>query len=97
MALIEVTVSELQSASAKIAQANDTFRETAAALKAAAEELSGAWEGPSCEKFVAMQAQLDAWYKMMAECVDGYVKAAQEAAAAYLETDHAAAEIINRH
>lgn len=94
MAIIEVTPSELCSAAGKISQSNDTFREAAAALKAAADELAGTWEGTAHEAFVDEQEQIDTWYKQMAECVDAYVKAMQDAATSYEETDAEGVGII---
>lgn len=94
MANIEVTPDELRSAANRIAQSNDAFRNAATELKAAADELAGTWEGVAHDTFVAEQEQIDNWYKLMAECVDTYVKAMQDAANSYEETDAAGAARI---
>ena len=96
MALIQVTVSELQSAASKIAKANETFRETVAAVRAASEALGDTWEGPTRDTFIAEQEEIDTWYNMMAECVDQYVQSMNVAAAEYLNTDKAAADLIRK-
>lgn len=87
MAMIEVTLSELQGAANKVSQSNESFREAAAALKAAADELAGTWEGTAHDAFVAEQQQIDTWYRQMAECVDAYVASMKAAAEAYARTD----------
>lgn len=97
MALIQVTVSELQSAANKISKANETFRETAAAVKTAAEALGDTWEGPSRDAFIAEQEEIDNWYRLMSECVDAYVASMNTAATEYLETDKAASDLIKSH
>ncbi|MBE5801779.1 MAG: WXG100 family type VII secretion target [Clostridiales bacterium] len=94
MALIEVTISELQGAASKISKANETFREAAAAVKSASEALAGTWEGTSRDAFVAEQQEIDNWYKMMAECVAQYVESMNAAASAYQQTDSEAAQQI---
>lgn len=94
MPMIEVTISELQGAATKVSQSNESFREAAAALKAAADELAGTWEGTAHDAFVAEQQQIDAWYKQMAECVDAYVDSMKNAAEAYLRTDAEGVSLI---
>ena len=97
MALIQVTISELQSAAGKIAKANETFREAVAAVKTASEALGDVWEGTARDAFVAEQQQIDKWYNMMSECVDQYVASMNTAASEYLNTDAAARDLINSH
>lgn len=96
MAIIEVTVSDLQNASSKISQANETFREAAAALKAAADQLAGTWEGTSRDTFVQEQQEIDNWYKAMSEVVDQYVASMKNAAEQYESTDAEAAALIRK-
>lgn len=94
MPLIKVKISELQSAASKVSQANQTFREAAAALKASADALAETWEGGAHDAFVQEQEQIDKWYKMMAETVDGFVASMSQAAVDYEETDVTAAQLI---
>lgn len=94
MPMIEVTISELQNAASKISQSNEALRETAAALKAAADDLASAWEGNAREAFVAEQEQIDAWYKQMAECVETYVGTMKTAAQKYVNTEAEAVKLI---
>lgn len=94
MPLIKVKVSELQSAASKVSQANQTFREAAAALKAAGDALAETWEGGAHDTFVQEQEQIDRWYKTMAEVVDGFVASMKQAAVDYPETDARAAQLI---
>ena len=96
MALIQVTISELENAAAKISRANENFRTAATNLKAAADALAQTWEGPSQEAFADEHVQIDNWYKQMADVVDQYVGTMQVAAQKYNETDeNAAARIRN--
>lgn len=97
MALIEVTVSELQGAASRISKANETFRDAANALKNAADELAGLWKGTASEAFVEEQQEIDTWYKMMADCVDEYVSSMNTAADDYLRTDEEAAAMIGKN
>jgi len=94
MPLIKVKISELQNAASKVSQANATFREAAAALKTAADALSETWEGGAHDAFVQEQAQIDKWYTMMADVVDGFVVSMNQAAIDYNETDVGAAQLI---
>ena len=94
MSQIKVRISELQNAAGKVSQANTTFREAAAALKAAADALADTWEGGAHETFVQEQEQIDKWYMTMADVVDGFVDAMNQAAVDYTETDIAAAQLI---
>lgn len=96
MALIQVTLSELQNAASKIAQANETFLEAATALKAAADALAETWEGTSHDSFVQEQEEIDKWYKMMNEVVTAYVDSMNVAVTEYNETDKGAAAMIRR-
>lgn len=94
MPLIKVKISELQNAANKVSQANATFREAAVALKAAADALSGTWEGGAHDSFVQEQEQIDKWYTMMADAVDGFVASMNQAAIDYMDTDNSAAQLI---
>lgn len=97
MSLIKVRISELQGAASKISQANQTFRDAAIALKAAAEALADTWEGGAHDAFVQEQEQINKWYEMMAEVVDGFVVSMNQAAVDYNETDQAGAQLIRRN
>lgn len=97
MAVFKVGIPELENAASKIGQANQNFRDAAAALKAAADALSETWEGGAHDAFVAEQEQIDQWYKTMADVVDGFVAAMKQTAAEYVETDHSVAAEIKSH
>lgn len=97
MPLIKVTISELQNAASKISQANQTFREAAAALKAAADALEATWEGGAHDEFVAEQAKINDWYNTMADVVDGFVVSMGQTAVDYGDTDSAAAQLIRKN
>lgn len=97
MAVFKVGIPEMENAAAKVNQANQNFRDAAAALKAAADALNDTWEGGAHDAFVAEQEQIDQWYKTMAEVVDGFVAAMKQTAADYVETDHGVAQEIKSH
>lgn len=97
MSLTVVNIPELQGAANKISQANETFREAAAALKAAADALADTWEGGAHDVFVQEQEQINQWYAKMAEVVDGFVTSMNQAAVDYDETDKAGAQLIRRN
>ncbi len=97
MAVFKVGIPELENAASKVNQANQIFREAAAALKAAADALNDTWEGGAHDAFVAEQEQIDQWYKTMADVVDGFVAAMKQTAADYVETDHSVAQDIKSH
>lgn len=97
MSLIKITISELQGAATKVSQANETFREAAAALKAAADALAETWEGGAHDVFVQEQEQINKWYETMAEVVDGFVTSMNQAAVDYNETDQAGAQLIRKN
>ena len=91
---IMVTISELQSAADKIAQACEQYQAAANSLKAAADELADTWEGDSQVAFIGEQEQANQWYMKMADIVNEYVAQMKAAAAKYLETDQSAAQTI---
>lgn len=97
MSLIKVKISELQNAASKVSQANASFRDAAVALKAAADALADKWDGGAHDAFVQEQEQIDKWYKMMAEVVDGFVASMNQAAIDYNDTDIDAANLIRRN
>lgn len=97
MPLIKVKISELQNAASKVSQANASFRDAAMALKAAADALADTWDGGAHDAFVQEQEQIDKWYKMMAEVVDGFVDSLNQAAIDYIETDITGANLIRRN
>lgn len=97
MALIEVTVSELQGAANRISKANESFRDAAVALKNAADELASIWKGTARDTFVEEQQEIDVWYKTMAECVDQYVVDLNKAADEYNRVDAEAAALIGKN
>lgn len=94
MANIMVTISELESAAEKIAQACEQYQTAANNLKAAADNLAGTWEGDSQVAFVTEQDHANAWYMKMADIVNEYVAQMKAAAAKYQETDAMAAQTI---
>lgn len=94
--LIEVTCSELRSAASNISKANEAFRDAAANLQAAAEELMGTWEGDSRDKFESGMAQRKSWYARMSEIVDDYVKSMNEIAEKYEEMDAQGAALVRK-
>lgn len=94
MANIMVTISELQNAADKIAQACEQYQAAANSLKSAADALAATWEGDSQVAFVNEQEQANAWYLKMADIVNEYVAQMKAAAAKYEETDASAAQTI---
>lgn len=94
--LIEVTCSELRNAASSISKSNDAFRDAAAALQAAAEELTSIWEGDSRDKFVSGMEQRKVWYEQMSEIVDEYVQSMNDIAAKYEEMDEQGASIVRK-
>lgn len=91
---IKVSTSEMQNAASKVSQANETFRAAAAALKAAANALADTWEGGAHDAFVQEQQEIDKWYAMMADVVDGFVANLNQSAVDYDETDAKGAQMI---
>ncbi len=91
---IEVTISELQSASSKIMQYAGDYQNAANSLKAAADELAATWEGDSQVAFVAEQEAACEWYTKMAAICEQYAQSMATAASNYQSTDTEAAGII---
>lgn len=91
---IEVTISELQSASGKISQYAADYQSAADSLKSAADELASTWEGDSQVAFVAEQQRAYEWYKKMAGICEQYAQAMSTAVQRYQETDAEAASTI---
>ena len=97
MAIIQVTVSEMQNAVNKISQAAENFLNAAGQTFTAAQTLAESWEGDSQVAFVAEQQKANEWYKKMVEIVNTYVQSLQTAAKNYQEADaQAAANIKSR-
>lgn len=96
MNVLEVTVSEIENAAAKIATQNEAFRDAAAALKSATDTLNDSWTGSAHDDFVSVMEERFAWYEQMAAIVDEYVTMMKEAAANYNDTDSNAAAIIRK-
>ncbi len=94
--LIEVTCSELRSAASSISKSNEAFRDAAAALQAAAEELTSIWEGDSRDKFVSGMEQRKTWYAQMADIVDEYVQSMNEIASKYEDMDAQGAALVRK-
>ena len=94
MARFEVTVSEMQNAANKIAQAAENFRNAAQQTFNAAQALSSTWEGDSQVAFLAEQEQANQWYNKMMEIVNTYVESLNNAARTYQEADEASASNI---
>ena len=94
MSFTRVTVSELQSAAARFSQSNQTMREAAAALKAAADALADTWEGEAHDVFVNEQQRINQWYETMFEVIDGFVAAMNQASVEYVNTDQMGAQRI---
>lgn len=96
MNVLEVTLSEIENAAAKIATQNEAFRDAAAALKSATGTLSDSWTGVAHDDFVSVMEERLAWYEQMATIVDDYVAMLKEAAAKYEETDGRATAAIRK-
>ena len=94
MAKIEVTLSELKAAAAKIKKASDDFLSNASKVLDTAEVLSTSWEGDSQAAFMEEQRQANDWYKRMMALVNTYVDNLQEAAKLYEEADEESASAI---
>lgn len=94
MNVLEVTVSELQSAASKIAAQNEAFRDALAALQNANSALCDGWTGSAHEDFVSNMEQRFNWYNQMASLVDEYVKMMNDTATRYQETDRDAVSKI---
>lgn len=94
--LIEVTCSELRSAASNISKANESFRDAAKALQAAADTLMGIWEGDSRDKFESGMEQRRVWYEQMSEIVDNYVSSMNDMAAKYEDMDAQAAAAVKK-
>lgn len=94
--LIEVTCSELRTAASNISKANESFRDAAANLQAAAEELMSIWEGDSRDKFESGMEQRKTWYAQMSEIVDEYVQSMNEIAEKYEQMDAQGRSIIKK-
>ena len=97
MKTLEVTVSELTSGASNIRSANEALRDTAAQMKQAADELAAMWEGPTKERFVSVQADINQWYQQISSVVEEYAKSMETAANEYENTDKAAANAIRKH
>lgn len=97
MALIEVTISQLQNAAKGIRNANESFIEAANNLKNAADALASTWEGQSHDVFVAEQERIDNWYRIMSQCVSEYANTMDAAAGKYMIADMEARSAINKH
>ena len=94
--LVEVTISQIEEAAAKIAKQNEMFRDAVESLKGATNALGSEWEGSAHNKFDGEMATIFSWYDEMAQIVDGYVKMMNEFATNYADTDSQAASIIRK-
>ena len=94
MARFEVTISEMQNAASKIAQAASDFLDTANAVNQAAQALSSTWEGDSQVAFQEEQTKANEWYNKMVEIVNTYVDNLTKTAQKYSEADEQATAAI---
>lgn len=94
--LIEVTCSELRTAASNISKANEAFRDAAAKLQAAGDELMSIWEGDSRDKFQSGMEQRKAWYDEMNQIVSQYVQAMNQIAEKYEEMDAKGASLVRK-
>lgn len=94
MAKIEVTLSEIRSAAAKIRRSSEDFLATASRVLGAAETLSRSWEGESQVAFMAEQRIANEWYRKMMNLVSTYVGNLTDAARLYEGADAESASAI---
>lgn len=94
MSSFKVTASELQSAAKKIEENIQAYENASKSAKAAADDLSGKWEGDARNAFAEEQEKAFAWYTRMAALVRTYVSAMEKAAKAYEAVDATAKGII---
>ena len=93
---LEVTCSELKSAASAISKANEAFRDAAANLQAAAEELMNTWVGDSRDKFASGMEERKVWYEQMSEIVTEYVQSMNQIADQYEEMDQKGAQLVRK-
>lgn len=93
---IEVTCSELKSAASAISKSNEAFRDAAANLQAAADELMSIWEGDSRDKFSSGMEQRKVWYEQMSEIVGEYVQSMNQIAEQYEQMDQKGAQLVRK-
>ena len=94
MAKIEVTISEIRGAAAKIRKASDDFLSNASRVLSTAEALSQSWEGDSQVAFMNEQRTANEWYKQMMTLVSTYISNLQEACQLYEGADAESANAI---
>ena len=94
MAKIEVTLSEIRNAAAKIKKASEDFLACAGDTMNSAEELARTWEGDSQVAFMNEQRRANEWYKKMMSLAGTYDSNLQDAAKLYEGADSESAAAI---
>ena len=94
MAIVEVTISEMNAAANTINNASEEFEQAVATLRTATENLQATWEGEKHDSFVANMSEQLTWYGQMLALVRDYVTMLKATANKYSDTDADAAAKI---
>lgn len=94
MAIVEVTISEMNAAANTISTAAQDFEQAVATLRTATDNLQATWEGEKHDAFVANMSEQLSWYGQMLALVGDYVGMLKATANKYADTDAEAAAKI---
>lgn len=94
MGIIDVTLSEMDTAADRIEKASEDYLAVAKKVISSAESLSNSWEGDSQVAFIEEQRKAYEWYQQMMELVADYISKLRSARQQYESTDQESAALI---